>query len=210
MLPSDRISLDLDDLDDDLSQAANDFDLGIGQTLSPNGGGEIVGLSDPSEPPLTLESILNEEDDLENDEILKSLGESLTLMQKKSGSNNQANNNNLTPSNLSESRSSSFSGFVNHQSLADKNGIVCKQAPLKQISGQLIAAIERADAGLPTTLAVAQLFAVGTSRGLILLFDSAQILKLYITTEHKDAITALALNNKLVFYQFFEGYLEYT
>lgn len=74
--------------------------------------------------------------------------------------------------------------------------IVYKQAPLKQISAQLIAAIERSDAGLPTTLAVSQLFAIGTSRGLILLFDSQQILKLYITTEHKEAITALTLNNK--------------
>lgn len=37
---------------------------------------------------------------------------------------------------------------------------------------------------------------MGTSRGLVLLFDSQQILKLYITTEYKDAISALSLNNK--------------
>lgn len=210
-LAADRISLDLDDLDDELSQAANDFDLGMAQMMASNGFGATEatftaggGGGDQS---LTLESILNEEDDLENDEILKSLGESLTLMGRQqttsystspggtTGIGGGGGGGETTASNSVDSRSSSMSLHVN-QSLADKNGIVCKQAPLKQLSGQLISAIERADAGLPTAIAVAQLFAVGTSRGLILLFDSQQILKLYITTDHKDAITALALNNR--------------
>jgi hypothetical protein len=78
----------------------------------------------------------------------------------------------------------------------EKNGCVCKLAVLKQISAQLVNAVERSDSGLPTALAVAQLIAVGTSRGLILLFDSLQALKLYITTEFKDAISALSFNNK--------------
>lgn len=175
-MSSDRISLDLDDLDDELSQAANDFDLGVGENID----GELDGRNEAAG--LTLESILNEDDDLENDEVLRSLGESLTLMRPNGGETK------------SESRSSSMS--QQYQSLSDKNGIVCKQAPLKQISAQLLVAIERSDAGLPTALAVAQLFAIGTSRGLILLFDSQQILKLYITTDYKDAITALALNNR--------------
>lgn len=204
-MSSDRISLDLDDLDDDLSQAANDFDLGLGQALSSGG---LDGLGEPKQM-FTLESILNEDDDLENDEILKSLGESLTLM-RGGGRKAEASETDASNSSFSQSRSSSFAGggsgsgrLLREQqqqqqsvALTDKNGIVCKQAALKQISAQLVSAIERSDAGLPTTLAVGQLFAVGTSRGLILLFDAQQILKLYITTENKEAITALGLNNR--------------
>jgi hypothetical protein len=81
----------------------------------------------------------------------------------------------------------------------ERNGIVCKQAQLKQLSTQLLTAIERSDAGLPTALDIAELIAIGTSRGLVLLFDaSQQTLKLYIggSNEHKDAVSALSLNNK--------------
>jgi hypothetical protein len=191
---SDRISLDLDDLDDDLSQAANDFDYSLAQSLNPSGGDGVNGGGGGDES-LTLESILNEEDDLENDEILKTLTNSLTLMSKSSTHDGITEEQRSASLKHSLSRASSLSN-TQYQSLSDKNGIVCKQASLKKISAQLLVAIERSDAGLPTVLAVSQLFAVGTSRGLILLFDSEQILKLYITTDHKDAITALALNNR--------------
>ena len=83
-----------------------------------------------------------------------------------------------------------------YTSLIERNGCVCKLANLKQISTQLVNAIERSDSGMPTALVVAKLIAVGTSRGLILLFDALQALKLYITTEFKDAISALSFNNK--------------
>ncbi|CAF0823316.1 unnamed protein product [Brachionus calyciflorus] len=159
-----NISLNLDDLDDDLLEAENDFEI----ILS----GQQLQIPEDQEP--TLESILNEDDDLDNDEILKSLTQSLTILE-----------------NEPKSRSTSF----NSQYLIEKNGIVCKQTFLKQISTQLKTAIDRSDAGLPTALDVSSLIAIGTSRGLVLLFDSNQILKLYITTESNDAISALSLNN---------------
>lgn len=191
-MSSDSISLNLNDLDDDLLEAANDFELITGgQHIQFEVGDEFSAAN----PHITLESILNEEDDLENDEILRSLGDSLTLMRHANSSSQQADDLSSDTSNFLEATNSLNNIAQQYQTLSDKNGIVCKQAPLKQISAQLIVAIDRSDAGLPTALAVAQLFAVGTSRGLILLFDSQQILKLYITTEYKDAITALALNN---------------
>lgn len=192
MTSLDHISLDLNDLDDDLLESTNDFDVEnnfFGIQLETKEESAIC-------EPITLESILNEEDDLENDEILRSLGDSLTIIKKTSSEAEltEINQNNI--GNIVEI-SNSFNVNQQNPNLSEKNGIVCKQSSLKQISAQLMVAIDRSDAGLPTTLAVAQLFVVGTSRGLVLLFDSQQILKLYITTENKDAITALTLNNKL-------------
>lgn len=126
-----------------------------------------------TQPEPTLEQILNESDDDDDyDTDIDLQATSAVFAESKS------------------SRSQSYA------SLVEKNGIVCKQATLKMISSQLVNAIERSSAGLPTCLAVASLIAVGTSRGLILLFDSLQVLKLYITTDHRDAISAMSFNNK--------------
>lgn len=48
---------------------------------------------------------------------------------------------------------------------------------LKGISSQMSSASERIGAGLPTAMAAAELIAVGTTHGFILVFDSAQVLK---------------------------------
>ena len=156
-----NISLNLDDLDDELIEAENNFEFLLGS--------DHLKFEEP-----TVESILDEDDDLDNDEILKSLNHSLNK-----------------PDNDQKSRSSS----LNSHSLLEKNGIVCKQTYLKQVSSQLKTAIDRSDAGLPTALEISSLMAIGTSRGLVLLFDLNQVLKLYITSESKDAISALSLNN---------------
>lgn len=156
-----NISINLDDLDDELIEAENNFELFVGS--------DHLKFEEP-----TIESILDEDDDLENDEILKSLNSSLSK-----------------PESEQKSRSSS----LNSHNLLEKNGIVCKQTYLKQVSVQLKTAIDRSDAGLPTALEISSLIAIGTSRGLVLLFDLNQVLKLYITTESKDAISALSLNN---------------
>jgi hypothetical protein len=203
-MSSDRISIDLD-LDDD--QAIHGFDLALSEQL--NSQGELP----------TLESILNEDDDFEHDEILKTLTQSLTIMDttsrlhehhhtsadqfnsmNDSGSFNQSRSGNssnfISRSNsMISSANNANIGHAQYSHLIEKNGLVCRQAQMKQISSQLIAAIERSDAGLPTVIAISQLIAIGTSRGLVLLFDANQALKLYITTEYKDAISALSLNN---------------
>ena len=174
---TERLSFELDDLEDDL----NDADL-----LSLNNGS--IGYPEQGEPSLTLQSILNEaDDDTENDEIIRTLTESI---------NNERKTNLSAKSSISGSSSILNQTQSQETGLFEKNGIVCKQSSLKQISAQLVNAIERSDAGLPTALAVDQLIAVGTSRGLVLLFDSLQALKLYLTTDHKDAISALSFNTK--------------
>jgi hypothetical protein len=210
---SDLLSFDLDELDndddDEFLRQTND----LGFTLSNTSDNELqssLNLSNRNsntsnnnnEPMPTLESILNEDDDEENDEILKSLSSTLTTLELNKAKNDsfdiqRFSSNRSSLLNISKDSSSRSSSF-NHSTystLTEKNGIVCKQNQLKQISTQLLTAIERSDSGLATCLAVGQLIAVGTSRGLILLFDLLQILKLYITTDFKEAICALSLNN---------------
>ena len=181
-MTTERLSFDLEDLDDDL----HDSDL-----LSVNNGS--IGYPEQGEEEVpTLQSILNEtDDDSENNEIIKTLTESINVI-----TNEKKNNFN------GKSSRSGSNSLVHHQindmanSLFEKNGTVCKQSTLKQISAQLVNAMERSEAGLPTVLTIDKLIAVGTSRGLVLLFDSLQVLKLYITTEYKDAVSALSLNNR--------------
>lgn len=160
---SDIISLDLDDLDDDLLQVANEFDLPISKL---NSFQNDLALASSDEPMPTLESILNESDDEEDDEILKSLTLPLTTLEKPKKTaqtttpNTSSSTNNFDTStdneNLNKSRTNSFSqsGQYQYTNLTEKNGIVCKQAPLKQISSQLLVAIERSDAGLPTAIGI--------------------------------------------------------
>jgi hypothetical protein len=180
-------ALDLDDLDEDILQSDKDFDLIAYANASAT--------NEDNETP-TLESILNEDDDEETDEILKSLTSTLTtldtqritMQESESSSRRESQEQKLTRSRTTSSL---------NQILTERNGIVVKQAILKQISNQVVVAIERSDAGLPTVLAIGvNTIAVGTSRGLVLIFDSLQALKLYITNDFKDAITALSLNNK--------------
>ena len=189
-MSADILALDLDDLDDELLQVEKEFNL--------------IGLRNNSanvtEEAPTLESILNEDDDEETDEILKSLTSNLTTLERTvsySTSSNSTNNdmgNQSAKEDTNKSRSRTTSSLTTM--LIERNGIVCKQAMLKQLSNQVIVAIERSDAGLPTVLAIGvNTIAVGTSRGLVLIFDSLQVLKLYITTDYKDAVTALSLNN---------------
>ena len=187
--------LDLDELDHDLLASENEYDLFNLGTGTGNGNcngehtdqyKELRTQSLISETEPTLESILNEEDDDENDAILQSLQNPLTTHHD---SNLMNSSQEQLPINK-QPRTQSYSH------LTEKNGIVCKQAVLKMISSQLVNAIERSAAGLPTSMAVAHLIAIGTSRGLILLFDSLQVLKLYITNDFRDAISAMSFNNK--------------
>lgn len=48
---------------------------------------------------------------------------------------------------------------------------------LEAASAQLVSAADRIAAGLPTALAVGSLLAVGTSRGVVLVFDGQQTLR---------------------------------
>lgn len=54
---------------------------------------------------------------------------------------------------------------------------ILRHIVLKSVSAQLSSAVDRVSAGSPTVLAVRKLLAVGTSHGLVLIFDPNQSLK---------------------------------
>nr|XP_018909739.1 PREDICTED: vacuolar protein sorting-associated protein 8 homolog [Bemisia tabaci] len=67
---------------------------------------------------------------------------------------------------------------------------------LKAISSQLKSACERVNAGRPTVMAVSSMIAVGTSHGLVLVFDSAQTLRwCHEGNEEQGSVSALDFNH---------------
>ncbi|CAG2207100.1 VPS8 [Mytilus edulis] len=72
------------------------------------------------------------------------------------------------------------------------HGSVLKPSKLKSISAQLLSAADRVDAGMPTAIVVSSLIAIGTSHGLVLVFDPKQVLKWC------QGSTAVGLNPKQV------------
>lgn len=160
------ISLEIDDL------KLNSEDLDFNIELIPDEELRVNNSITITETP-TLESILNESDS-DDDSFL--IQDSISI---------------------DTDRLSNFSIKTKKNETLNVNlhGIICKQIELKQISNQLMNAIDRADAGMPTCITICQLIAIGTSRGLVLIFDSLQILKLYLQTDSKDALSALGFNN---------------
>ena len=79
------------------------------------------------------------------------------------------------------------------------NGSVLRHVILKKISAQLIDACARRDAGLPTSMAVSFMIAIGTSHGLVLLFEPRDQALKFILGNTSDganygAVTALGIN----------------
>jgi len=58
-----------------------------------------------------------------------------------------------------------------------QHGSVLRHVILKMASAQLVSAADRVDAGLPTAMAVAGIVVVGTSHGVVLVFDHKQTLR---------------------------------
>jgi len=58
-----------------------------------------------------------------------------------------------------------------------EHGVVLRHFELHAASTQLVSAADRIAAGLPTAVAVGLLLAVGTSRGVVLVFDAQQVLR---------------------------------
>lgn len=76
------------------------------------------------------------------------------------------------------------------------HGSILRHVILKRVSSQMLDACNRRDAGLPSAMAVSTLVAIGTSRGLTLVFEPRhQVLKLLLGTskdgEKYGAVTAL-------------------
>ncbi|CAH3128652.1 unnamed protein product [Porites lobata] len=79
-----------------------------------------------------------------------------------------------------------------------KHGSVLRHVVLKSVSGQMVSASARVDAGLPTAMAVSSLICIGTSHGVVLVFDPQQALKLVLGNTsigaEYGAVTALGIN----------------
>ena len=78
------------------------------------------------------------------------------------------------------------------------HGSIIRHVILKRVSSQMLDACNRRDAGLPSAMAVSTLVAIGTSRGLTLVFEPRhQVLKLLLGTskdgEKYGAVTALGI-----------------
>lgn len=87
----------------------------------------------------------------------------------------------------------------------NQHGSVLRHVILKKISSQLVEACNRQNAGLPTSMAVSNLICIGTSHGIVLVFEPIdQVLKLVLGTisdgDRFGAVTALG--EKEFFYDF--------
>ncbi|CAE1274106.1 VPS8 [Acanthosepion pharaonis] len=126
----------------------------------------------PVEVPPTLESILNEPDDHElliDDEDLSCL----TQLYKEDSVETSSMS---SQDSLISDRPRLRAGHKKAGSL-EIHGSVLKPSKLKNISAQLKSAANRVNAGKPSAIAVSALIAIGTSHGLVLVFDPRQVLK---------------------------------
>ena len=174
---------------------SNDFDLNeIDLPSLTNKNQQDESIEDSTVIP-TLESILNEKDDDDQDEFLN-LDQGNNF-----DSSDRLSLNSRTSSIASNSTAASTakSFFPNNNQPKNLNSNVCKVNHLKLISSQLNDAIERenSNTGMATSLCSSEEYiAIGTSRGLILIFDLNQILKFSLkTSDTMDTISALSFNN---------------
>ncbi|XP_026164373.1 vacuolar protein sorting-associated protein 8 homolog isoform X2 [Mastacembelus armatus] len=79
------------------------------------------------------------------------------------------------------------------------HGSILRHSLLKGISAQIVSAVDKVDAGLPTAITVSGVIAVGTSHGLALIFDTNQALRLCLSTKTTGAefgaVSALSINH---------------
>ncbi|XP_046860227.1 vacuolar protein sorting-associated protein 8 homolog [Xenia sp. Carnegie-2017] len=123
----------------------------------------------------TLESILNEKDDFGEMEVAADVKLEDILNERKPSKDN-------TPSPVKE----------------NVHGSLLRHVVLHKVSAQVLSASSRMDAGLPTAMAVSTVVAVGTSHGIVLIFDAKQALQLVLGTKAQGAeygaVTALGIN----------------
>lgn len=145
----------------------------------------------------TLESILNDVDDrgsVSEDEVsgnhLIHPGEAFETWSMGSVGGRSRSSSDRR----STTRSASSRAHSNATSL--KAGSILRHVILKAISSQVASASDRVDAGLPTCIAVHAMIAVGTSHGLVLVFDNSQTLRWCLDSQDKDqgSVSALCFN----------------
>ncbi|XP_042868274.1 vacuolar protein sorting-associated protein 8 homolog [Penaeus japonicus] len=151
----------------------------------------------------TLESILNENDpgSVSDDD----LGIPPTPIQKTSFSNDGGDTLSVHSRGSSDSRSRTSSerhscGSRSRRDAHHKtHGSILRHVILTGVAAQLVSAHDRVGAGLPTTMAVGNIICIGTSHGLILVFEPTQALKFCLGStqlgEQYGSVSALALNH---------------
>ncbi|GAB1606858.1 vacuolar protein sorting-associated protein 8 homolog isoform X3 [Argonauta hians] len=128
----------------------------------------------PVDTPPTLESILNAPDD-DDDELLlqdEDLGSLSQLYKAESVETSSLSSQDSLISDRPRQRTA-----AKRRTTSETHGTVLKPSKLKNISAQLKSAANRVDAGKPSAIAVASLIAIGTSHGIVLVFDPRQVLK---------------------------------
>ena len=77
-------------------------------------------------------------------------------------------------------------------------GGIMRHVILKAVSSQLCSAVERLQAGLPTTMTTTHMIAIGTQAGFVLVFDSSQVIKWFLgglqVGANYGAVSCLAFN----------------
>ncbi|MGH0152258.1 UNVERIFIED_CONTAM: hypothetical protein FKN15_058824 [Acipenser sinensis] len=147
------------------------------------------------EAPPTLESILSEDVlcDHEVDLLLSEELSQLTAMPE------DGSNTNTEEDEERAAKDSSTEWIKEPPLPAIKQEAVLHHITLKGLSAQITSAANKVDAGTPTAMAVCGIIAIGTSNGLILIFDPSQVLKLCLGSTslgaQYGAISALSLNN---------------
>uniref|UniRef100_A0A8B9KF69 VPS8 subunit of CORVET complex n=1 Tax=Astyanax mexicanus TaxID=7994 RepID=A0A8B9KF69_ASTMX len=132
--------------------------------------------------PPTLESILNEPEDEDEQFIL----EDTCLLSTENIDAHSCETSSLASSDSGD------------RTTATVHGSVLRHSVLKGISAQIVSAADKVDAGLPTAITVSSVIAVGTSHGLALVFDQNQALRLCLGTTatgaEYGAVSALSIN----------------
>lgn len=151
----------------------------------------------PVEQAPTLESILNDADDCRSsseDEVSGNHfihpGEAFETWSMGSiGGRSRSSSERRSTTRSTTSRTTSNATVL-------KAGSILRHVILKAISSQVSSASERIDAGLPTCIAVQIMVAVGTSHGIVLVFDSSQTLRWCLDSQDKDqgSVSALCFN----------------
>ncbi|XP_076019351.1 vacuolar protein sorting-associated protein 8 homolog [Genypterus blacodes] len=144
--------------------------------------------------PPTLESILNELEDEDEPFVLE---DTCVL------NTDNIDAHSCDTSSLASSDSGDPVHLKRKRRIVDLNttvhGPVLRRSLLKGISAQIISAADKVDAGLPTAITVSGVIAVGTSHGLVLVFDSNQALRLCLGTTATGAefgaVSAISINH---------------
>ncbi|XP_070570211.1 vacuolar protein sorting-associated protein 8 homolog isoform X2 [Ptychodera flava] len=141
----------------------------------------------------TLESILNEPDDV------------FELDDSELGLFSETGEPSIDPNSVSNSGVTVSEKMSPHKQrkkssvMYAAHGAIIRHVMLKGISSQLVSAADRVDAGKPTAMAVSALIAIGTSHGLIMVFDPKQALKWCLGSTavgaQYGAVSALCVNN---------------